>query len=119
MKPVTLTGLPVDELSVKLVIAGHVTADDARIHPDTLRHQAEVAECHGNPQLGENLRRAAELSTLADDYVLRIYDALRPGRSSDAQLTAIADDLEQRAAPRCAALVREAIEVYRARGLID
>ena len=68
---------------------GDLAPADLSVHPDTLRHQAEVAEAHGNPQLGENLRRAAELTALRDDEVLAIYEALRPGRSTAAGL---ADD---------------------------
>ena len=63
-------------------MSGDLSPADLRVHPDTLRRQAEVAETHGNPQLGENLRRAAELTALPDDEVLAIYEALRPGRST-------------------------------------
>ena len=52
---------------------------DIEIHPDTLRRQASVAEQHGNPQLADNLRRAAELTAFGDDEVLAIYEALGPG----------------------------------------
>ena len=76
-----------------------------------------MAEQHGNPQLAENLRRAAELTRLPDDEVLAIYEALRPGRSSAAQLTALAGSLADRDLPRCAALLAEAAEVYSRRGL--
>ena len=90
---------------------------DLRIHPDTLERQAVVAEQHGNPQLADNLRRAAELTRLPDDEVLAVYEALRPGRSSAAQLAALASSLASRGLPRCAALVSEAAEVYARRGL--
>jgi propanediol dehydratase small subunit len=86
-------------------------------HPDTLEHQAKVAEEHGNPQLTENLRRAAELTRLPDDEVLAVYEALRPGRSTAAQLTELAGSLNDRRLPRCAALVAEAADVYARRGL--
>jgi propanediol dehydratase small subunit len=76
-----------------------------------------VAEQHGNPQLAENLRRAAELTLLPDDEVLAIYEAPRPGRSTPAQLTDLATSLAGRGLPRCAALVAEAAEVYARRGL--
>ena len=58
-----------------------------------MEHQAEVAAAHENPQLAENLRRAAELTRLPDDEVLAIYEALRPGRSTPGQLTALAGEL--------------------------
>jgi propanediol dehydratase small subunit len=90
---------------------------DLRIHPETLERQAVIAEEHGNPQLAANLRRAAELTALADDEVLAVYEALRPGRSSAAELTALAESLAARGLPLNAALVAEAAEVYAHRGL--
>ena len=112
-----LSGRPVEGLTVEAVRAGEIGLADLRIHPETLERQAAVAEEHGNPQLAENLRRAAELTQLPDDEVLAIYEALRPGRSTAAQLTALADSLAGRGLPRCAALVAEAAEVYARRGL--
>ena len=112
-----LSGRPVESLTVEAVRAGEVGVADLRIHPDTLEHQAAVAEEHGNPQLAENLRRAAELTRLPDDEVLAIYEALRPGRSTPAQLTELAASLDTRGLPRCAALLTEAADVYARRGL--
>jgi propanediol dehydratase small subunit len=112
-----LSGRAVESLTVEAVRGGEVGLADLRIHPDTLEHQAAVAEQHGNPQLAENLRRAAELTRLPDDEVLAIYEALRPARSTAAQLTALADSLAARGLPRCAALVAEAADVYARRGL--
>ena len=112
-----LSGRPVDGLTVDAVRAGEIGVWDLRIHPETLERQAVVAEEHGNPQLAENLRRAAELTQLPDEEVLAIYEALRPGRSTAAQLTALAGSLTGRGLPRCAALVAEAADVYARRGL--
>jgi propanediol dehydratase small subunit len=112
-----LSGKPVERLTVAAVRAGEVGVADLRIHPETLERQAVVAEQHGNPQLAENLRRAAELTGLPDDEVLAIYDALRPGRSTPGQLTGLAASLAGRGLPRCAALLSEAAEVYARRGL--
>ncbi len=113
-----LSGRPMEDLTLEAAVRGDLSPADLRIHPDTLRHQAAVAEAHGNPQLGENLRRAAELATLPDDEVLGIYDALRPGRSTRAELDALAARLESGAAPLCAALVREAAAVCERRGVL-
>jgi propanediol dehydratase small subunit len=113
-----LSGRLVEGLTVEAVRAGEVGLADLRIHPETLERQAVVAEEHSNPQLAENLRRAAELTQLPDDEVLAIYEALRPGRSSAAQLTALAGSLADRGLRRCAALVAEAAEVYARRGLV-
>ncbi|MDA8324081.1 MAG: diol dehydratase small subunit [Actinomycetota bacterium] len=114
---VALSGRPVEDLTVQAVRDGEVSLPDLRIHPAALEHQAEVAERHANPQLAENLRRAAELTVLGDAEVLAIYDALRPGRSTPAQLTQLAESLAGRGLPRCAALVAEAAQVYARRGL--
>jgi propanediol dehydratase small subunit len=112
-----LSGKPVDMLTVEAVRSGGVGLADLRIHPETLERQALVAEQHGNPQLADNLRRAAELTGLPDDEVLAVYEALRPGRSTPAQLTELAASLAGRGLPRCAALLAEAAEVYARRGL--
>ena len=112
-----LSGRAVSELTLDAVRRGDVSLEDLRIHPDTLERQAAVAEQHANPQLAENLRRAAELTQLTDEEVLAIYEALRPGRVTPAELTTMADSLAARGLARCAALVAEAAEVYSRRGL--
>ena len=112
-----LSGRPVDELTLDAVRRGEVGLADLRIHPDTLERQAAVAQQHANPQLAQNLRRAAELTQLTDEEVLAIYETLRPGRATPAQLTTLADSLAARGLPGCAALVAEAAEVYARRGL--
>jgi propanediol dehydratase small subunit len=117
-RPHALSGRPIDEVTLEAVVRGDLGPTDLRVHPDTLRRQAEVAEAHGNPQLGENLRRAAELTALRDDEVLTIYEALRPGRSTAAGLADVAARLESADAPLCAALVREAAQIYARRGLL-
>ena len=112
-----LSGRAVEGLTVEAVRAAEIGVADLRIHPETLERQAVVAEQHGNPQLAGNLRRAAELTRLPDDEVLAIYEALRPGRSTPAQLTELAASLDGRGLPRCAALLAEAAEIYARRGL--
>ena len=112
-----LSGRPASDLTVAAVRAGEVAAADVRIHPDVLRHQADVAAAHANPQLAANLRRAAELTAVDDAEVLALYEALRPGRSTPAELETLAGDLAARGLPHTAALVREASAVYARRGL--
>jgi propanediol dehydratase small subunit len=112
-----LSGRLVSELTLEAVRRGEIGLPDLRIHPDMLERQAAVAQAHGNPQLAENLRRAAELTALDDDEVLAIYEALRPGRSTAQQLIALAALLTERGLPRCAALLTEAAGVYTSRGL--
>lgn len=115
---VALSGRPIEEITLEAAVSGFLSPADLRVHPDTLRHQAVVAEEHGNRQLGENLRRAAELTALTDDEVLAVYEALRPRRSTRAELDALVTRLEAGGAPLCAALVREAAAVYGRRGLL-
>jgi len=113
-----LSGRPLGEITLQAAVRSGLSPADLRIHPDTLRHQAAVAEEHGNPQLGENLRRAAELTALPDDEVLAVYEALRPGRSTRAELDEIAARLDAATAPLCAALVREAAVACEHRGVL-
>ena len=99
--------------------AGELSLADLQISAETLRAQAAVARQAGYSRLAENLVRAAELTAVPNAEVLRIYERLRPGRASYAELSALADMLERHyRAPECARLVREAADVYRARGLL-
>jgi propanediol dehydratase small subunit len=111
------SGRDASDLSVEGVVGGELGPDDIRISPDTLRHQAEVARNHGNPQLAANFERAAELTAFEESEILALYEMLRPGRVSGDQLRAKADELEARNAPICAAFVREAAAVYERTGL--
>jgi propanediol dehydratase small subunit len=92
--------------------------DSFQISPDQLRHQAEVAREAGFTQLGENLRRAAELTAVPNEALLRMYELLRPGRSTYSELIALAQTLAQEYnAAETAAFVREAAEEYQRRRL--
>jgi propanediol dehydratase small subunit len=118
MKPRAFSGRPLDDITVERAVAGELVSDDLRVHPDTLSTQAEVAAAHGNPQLAANLRRAAELTALSDDRLLEIYEALRPRRSSAADLEAIVAELDALGAPETAVMVREALAAGARRGLL-
>jgi propanediol dehydratase small subunit len=111
------SGREASELSVEGVVGGELGPDDIRISPETLRHQADLARAHGNPQLAANFERAAELTGFEESEILALYELLRPGRTSAEQLRARADELEARSAPICAAFVREAATVYERTGL--
>ncbi len=110
---------PVAEITLDAAVSGALRPRDVAISADTLRLQAGFAERGGNSQLGENLRRAAELVAFGDDELLHFYEMLRPGRSSAAELDALASMLAERGAERCANLVREARDAYLRRGLIS
>ena len=112
------SGRDSEELTLDRLGREELEVDDVRIHPDTLEHQAGVAEQHANPQLAANFRRAAELALMPESDVLALYEALRPHRATPDELEALAGDLEGVPAPLCAALVREAAAVYARRGLL-
>jgi len=111
----TPSGIPLSELSLD---GERIAAGELRATPQTLTLQAEVAAAAGRPQLSAGLRRAAELAPLPDETILAIYTALRPRRSSAAELEAWAERLEELDAPLTAAFVREARSVYSERGLL-
>ncbi|MGA2938711.1 MAG: diol dehydratase small subunit, partial [Syntrophobacteraceae bacterium] len=113
------TGLGLDDITLDKVIAGQLSFDDVRIRPETLEYQAQIAETAGRPHIAVNLRRAAEMTRIPDARVLEIYNAMRPYRSTKQELLDIASELETKYQARiCAALVREAAEVYEKRGRI-
>jgi len=113
------SGRGLAEITEQAARAGELSIADLQISAETLRAQAAIARQAGYSQLAANLTRAAELTAVPNAEVLRLYDLLRPGRASYAQLSALADTLElQYHAPECARLVREAADVYRARGLL-
>lgn len=112
------SGRDLDSITVDAALSGELGIDDVRIHPDTLRRQADVAEELGNPQLADNFRRAAELAAVPDDELLAIYEALRPRRSTRAELESIAQRFRDMGAELCAALVSEALDVYERRELL-
>lgn len=111
------TGKRLADMTFDKMLNGQLTSEDMRISPETLEMQAQVAESVGRPAFARNLRRAAELIAVPDDRVLEIYNALRPYRSTKAELYAIADELQNKYNCKInAAFVREAADVYEQRG---
>jgi propanediol dehydratase small subunit len=112
-------GKKLDEITLDRLVAGDVTLDDLRITPSALKLQAEIAEAANRPRLGANFERAAELVDVPQDFVMEVYELLRPGRArSKAPLIEAAKKLrETYGAARMAAFVEEAAEVYERRGL--
>jgi propanediol dehydratase small subunit len=96
-----------------------LSADDLRISASTLKAQAQIAAKAGYTQLAANLSRAAELTAVPNDELLKMYDLLRPGRASYDTLTALAERLETvYNAPINGQFIREAADAYRRRGLL-
>jgi propanediol dehydratase small subunit len=115
----TATGKSLDDITLDAIMSGAVKAEEIRITPQTLEYQAQIAESISRPQLARNMRRAGELTNVPDERVLGMYNALRPNRSTKAELLAIADELEkQYGAKVCANFVREAAGVYEARNVL-
>jgi len=114
----TPAGTPLAGVTLEAAREGRLRGDDLRATPETLRRQADVARASGRRQLAENLERAAELATIPDRELLAIYTALRPRRSTAAQLEEWALRLDGWSAPRTAAFVREAATVYAERRLL-
>lgn len=111
-------GIPLAEVTMASVREGTLGADEIRATPATLRLQAEVARAAGRTQLAESFERAAELAIVPDDLLLDAYTALRPGRSTGAELEEWASRLERLDAGKTAAFVREAAAAYAQRGLL-
>jgi propanediol dehydratase small subunit len=112
----TLSGVSFANIPLEAVLDGKVGMEDLRVTSEVLEMQARAAEEAGRPQLAENLLRAAELTTVPEEVILTIYQAMRPGRGSREELLALAGDLERRyRATRCAALIREAADSSQAR----
>lgn len=104
-----MTGRPLEELTIDNVLAGGITMEDGRIHKDTLLMQAEIAQSAGDIQIAANLRRAAELTNVPDDFILKAYNTIRPFRGTMEEILAIADTLEKEYdASETAEFIREA-----------
>ena len=113
------SGRAYDDVTLAAVADGDLTADDLAVDADTLQAQATIAEEAGFPQLAANLRRAAELTRVPNEELLRMYELLRPGRGSYDELVALADTLiESYNAPVTAQFVQEAADAYRQRELL-
>lgn len=111
------SGMNLEDITLEKVISGQIKSEDMRISPETLEMQAQVAESVNRGAFASNLRRAAELIAVPDKRILEIYNALRPYRSTKAELLDIADELEIKYGCKINAdFVREAADVYEKRG---
>ena len=99
-----------------------ITLDEStkgRISKEMLKAQGQVAKENGNDPMEKNFERAAELVDVPDDVILKMYDKLRPNRSTKLELVMMAKELvEKYNAKNCARLVMEAAEVYEKRGIL-
>ncbi|MCY3916766.1 MAG: hypothetical protein OXG49_12205 [Chloroflexi bacterium] len=115
----THSGRSLSDITAESIAAGALTGDDLRTHADTLRRQAKIARAGGYPQLAANLLRAAELTDVPNEELLKIYELLRPERASYDELARLADYLEETYGAReNAAFIRDAATIYRERSLL-
>lgn len=113
------TGKKFTDITLDEVIKGHVGPDDIKISKEILKAQGQVASAADNAPIEKNFERAAELVDVPDDVILKMYDKLRPNRSTKLELVLMAQELlEKYNAKNCARLVMEAAEVYEKRGIL-
>ena len=115
----THSGRPLSDITAAAIAAGALTGEDLRTHADTLRQQAQIARQGGYPQLAANLRRAAELTNVPNEELLKVYELLRPERASYEELVRLADYLQATYnAAENAAFIKDAAAAYRERSLL-
>lgn len=113
------TGKKLTDITLDEVMKDHVSSDDIKISKEMLKAQGQVAKEAGNDPMEKNFERAAELVDVPDDIILKMYDKLRPNRSTKLELVMMAQKLlEKYNARNCAKLVMEAAEVYEKRGIL-
>ena len=113
------TGKKLTDITLDEVLKCHVAPDDIKISKEMLKAQGQVAKGNGNAPMEKNFERAAELVDVPDDVILKMYDKLRPNRSTKLELVMMAKELlEKYNAKNCARLVMEAAEVYEKRGIL-
>ena len=113
------TGKKLTDITLDEVMKNRVSADDIKISKEVLKAQGQVAREAGNDPMEKNFERAAELVYVPDDVILKMYDKLRPNRSTKLELVLMAQELlEKYNARNCARLVMEAAEVYEKRGIL-
>lgn len=113
----TASGRSLNEITLETLAS--LSPEDLQIHANTLRAQAEIAHRAGYSQLAANLMRAAELTIVPNEEILKMYEMLRPERASFEKLMELAAYLETTYhAVETAQLVREAAQVYRERELL-
>ena len=112
-------GKSLADVTLDAVLDGDVTMEDLRITPGALLAQGEIARDAGRARLAANFARAAELVNVPQDFIMQVYELLRPGRAKSPQqlLDAARRLRDEYGAHSMAAFVEEAAEVYDVRGL--
>jgi propanediol dehydratase small subunit len=112
-------GKKLADVTLDALLQGDVQMEDLRITREALLMQAQIARAANRPTLAQNFERAAELVQIPQDFLMNVYELLRPGRAkSKRELTEVARLLrETHQAERMAGFVEEAADVYERRGL--
>ncbi len=112
-------GKPLEAVTLAALERGDVVMEDLRITSNALELQGDIARAEGRDRLADNFDRASELVDIPQDYLMRIYELLRPGRAPDkGALLDVAQDLRTTyGAARMADFLEEAADVYADRGL--
>ena len=119
MKAVSKTGKALSDITLDAVRRGEISAADIKISAQTLNRQAEAARTMHREAMAANFERAAEMVSVPDEVILRMYNLLRPKRATKQDLLDMAAELENVfQATLCATLVREAAEIYEKRGVL-
>ena len=87
------TGKKLTDITLEEVRKNHITSEDIKISKEMLKAQGQVAKEMGNDPMDKNFARAAELVDVPDDLILKMYDKLRPNRSTKLELVQIAQEL--------------------------
>jgi propanediol dehydratase small subunit len=108
-----------EDITLSAIESGEAVLEDIRITPTALLLQAEIAEAAGRPMMARNFERAADIVDVPQDFILKTYELLRPGRAKTKnELLNIAEILRDTyKAERMAAFIEEAADVYERRGL--
>lgn len=114
-------GLSFADVTLDAVLEGRVGMEDLRITPEALRAQADIARSAGRPTLARNFERAAELVAVPQDFLMDVYELLRPGRvRAKEPLLAAANRLRTEfGAALVADFIEEAAGTYEERGLFS
>ena len=79
------TGKKLDDINLEEIKKGNITGEDIKISKEMLRKQGQVAMEADNPPMARNFERAAELVDVPDEVILKMYNMLRPNRSTKAE----------------------------------
>ena len=114
----TATGKGLKDFTLDAILNGEIQPEDCRISAETLERHAQLEESVGNFQIAAELRRSAEMTRIADNRIMEIYNALRPRMSNKETLKEIIEELKTNYnAPQCAAFIEDAIKVYEKRNM--